>query len=263
MKHIFITQLLFLIIFSSHSQNTKFEYSGRFTATVKSEDLKEAKFIGDISADVFRKLGLPPEESRRLNQLLDHSGISIFPPGNYNKIIDFVSVILSAECKGKAITATSPGDNLSAEQINMLNKVDLGSDIYIDINFKFKKEYCYSPADENKIMQGRMVVTVIPATEAEFPGGFKQFSTYYQDKVFSKFTDAASTEKIQNASIRFTVNEKGQVVDPKIGRTSSDPKIDKQILESTKKMPLWKPAENPKGVKVSEEFEILFGSGGC
>jgi TonB family protein len=62
--------------------------------------------------------------------------------------------------------------------------------------------------------------------------------------------------------VKFTVNEEGGIMNPKMLRTSRDSKADKLVLEAISKMPKWKPAQNSKGVKVKQEFTVPFG-GGC
>jgi TonB family protein len=112
-------------------------------------------------------------------------------------------------------------------------------------------------------MEGQYSITIVPAMEAEFPGGFKQISTYLNDNFFNKITQKGNTDKIRQTSLKFTINEEGKVVNSKIFNTSSDVKIDQLLLEAINKMPKWKPAKNSKGIKVKQEFMIPFGGGGC
>jgi TonB family protein len=139
----------------------------------------------------------------------------------------------------------------------------MGTDIRIKIRFNFKNQPNDSGVNVNKINEGEYVVTVIPETEAEYPGGYKQLTEYLNENVFSKISEKNTSEKIQQAILRFTVNEDGQIVDTRIAKTTTYPKIDELLLDATNKMPKWTPAENSKGIKVKQEFSIPLGGGGC
>ena len=111
-------------------------------------------------------------------------------------------------------------------------------------------------------MEGQYVVTIVPETEAEYPGGFEHLSSYVTESVINKISDKSTSENIQWAIVSFTVNEEGQVFDAKMSRSSSDIKIDKLLLDAINKMPKWKPAKNYLGLTVKQTFSIPFG-GGC
>jgi TonB family protein len=103
----------------------------------------------------------------------------------------------------------------------------------------------------------------VPDYEAEYPGGFTQITDYYLEHVIKKVSEKKASDKIGLAIIKFTVNEAGKIADAQIFKTSTDPTIDKLLLEATHKMPLWKPAKNSHGMNVKQEFIIPLGMGGC
>ena len=139
----------------------------------------------------------------------------------------------------------------------------MGSDINIKVVFKTKKQGGGNTGVDSKPIEGTVAVTVVPETEAEYPGGFKQITGYLRANVFNKISGATASEKIQQAIVKFTVNENGEILEAKISKTSTDPTIDNLILNAINKMPKWKPAENANGIKVKQEMTIPFGSGGC
>lgn len=173
-----------------------------------------------------------------------------------------VGVEISATSNGKTLTAQNTSDKLTAEQKNILTTADLGSDIRIKIQFKYKNQADDNFGSRSGIKEGVSTVTVVPETEAEYPGGYKKITEYFIENVVNKIAAPSTSQKIQNAVVRFTVNEEGKIVDAKITSTSTDPYIDKLLLDATVKMPKWKPAENSKGVRVKQEFVIPFGGGG-
>jgi TonB family protein len=143
--------------------------------------------------------------------------------------------------------AASANDTLSAEQKNMLNTVDLGTDIVINIRYKFK-----NPVTGNIDMSVmNYSATVVPETEAEYPGGYQQMTQYLQENAIDKISDSTSGQ-LQQVIVRFTVNEKGEIANAQIFKSSGDQKTDKLLLKAINKMPKWQ-----------QEFEFIVGNGGC
>ena len=267
MKNSIITLLLVLLMLTGFAQNPRFEYAGRFTPTIKKEQLYFARSVGEIMPEFNRYFALPVKDREQMNYLVNITDgprlFSPYPEVNFENFIDYVSLEISATSEGKSFTSQSTGELLTTEQKNILNTADLGTDIHIKIKFTYKNPANDNPDNAGKIKEGDYTVTVVPDTEAEFPGGTKQISAYLNDNVLKEISGTNTSEKIQQAIVNFTVNEVGEIVDAKIFRTSTDPGIDKIILDATNKMPRWRPAENPKGVKVKQVISIPFGGGGC
>ena len=272
MKNGIITLFLLLAVISGFAQSFKYEYAGRFTPTVKKEKLNGVKTVSEITPELWRSIRLSSAERMQLDERLDQQRMVsapqaqtvfpqekyVYPQEYYNAIIDYVSVEISGICNGKIMLASSTSDVLTAEQKALLNTADAGSDINFKIMFRYKNQ-----ASADKVIEGASVVTVVPETEASYPGGNRQITEYLSANFIDKVTVTNAAEKIQNAVVKFTINELGEIVDCKITRTSTDPQIDQVLLEAINKMPKWKPAENSKGERVKQEFVIPFGGGGC
>lgn len=265
MKNLIITLLLSLFVMPGFSQNARFEYNGRYTPAIKKTNLNEANSVYEIMPEFNRYFVLPFNEHDQFNKQIVsiYPSSGFYPSENYSYLFNFISVEVSSICDGNVMTAQSTGDLLTAEQKNIINLAELGTDISIKIKFTYKNEANSSSGSAAKINEGVYSVTVIPDTEAEYPGGFKQFAAYYTENVFNKIQERKATEKIQQVVLKFTVDEEGQIVDARIASTSTDPKIDELLLDATNKMPKWMPAQNSKGIKVKQEFSIPFGGGGC
>jgi TonB family protein len=276
MKNNIFTLILFLLFISGIAQNSKYEFGRRFTPSIKNEKINEAKYVSEIMPQFCRYFSLPSKDRALFEDQVKiadshnegyvyhlYPQESFFPEENYEKVIDFVSVEISAVCQGKTLKSQSSKKTLTAEQKNILNNADLGTDIRIKIKFKYKYQAIEDLDSGSKVREGEYIVTVVPETEAEYSGGFKQMTEYIKKSIINKIPEKGVSKKIQQAVLKFTVNEEGQIIDTKISSTSTDPKIDKLILDATNKMPKWKPAQNSKGVKVKEEFSIQFGGGGC
>jgi hypothetical protein len=231
------------------------------------EKLTGVEQVSDITPELWQKLQLNYYDRQELDlrRKTDFTQSYIINPQdyNYNKIIDYVSVEILATGNGKVMSAQSVGSQLTTEQKRILQTAELGTDINIKINFKFKNQAGKSVGNENKIYEGTLAVTVVPETEAEYPGGFSQLSDYFNKNVFSKINGESTTDKILMAAVKFTINEDGRITGAKMDKTSSDPQIDKLILDQTAKMPNWKPAKNSEGVKIKQEFSIPFSGPGC
>ncbi len=253
---------MLVMAFSGVTQNPRFEYKGRTNPSVKKESLKGAKYLTNIDPDLWKNLYLSYEERNQLNKVIGPLNYTVFSPGNYSNVIELVSVSITAICNGKEMSAISTDDVLSLQQKSILSSADLGSDITLKVNFKFKNKYAVVPEMRDKVLEGQLPVTVIPELEAEFQGGTKKFSAYFNDSVISKIRPTTSARKIFNAVMKFTIDEKGHIQDAKLIETTTDSGIDQLLLEAIRKMPEWKPAENPRGIKVKQEFTIPFG-GGC
>jgi TonB family protein len=263
MKYSIITLFLTLLINSGFSQNSDY-YFGRFNPTVKNEELPEAVLISDIIPALWIDLMLPYEDRIVLDnrRKMEYAvGSYLYPLGGYEMIIKYVSVEVSAIANGKLRSSQSDDDTLTTEQKNLINAADIGSDINIKIRFTIKNND--ESGNGNEIMEGFLAVTVVPETEAEFPGGFNYLTKYLMENVIGKISDQIASEKIQPAIVKFAINEEGQIVDIQIIRTSTDQIIDKLILDAMHKMPKWSPAKDSKGVKIKQEFNIRFGNNGC
>ncbi len=195
---------------------------------VKKEQLKNARSIRDLISD--------------------------YP---VNWISTYVSVEISAICNGKTMKVISPNDILSVEQKNMMNAMDVGTDVMIDVNYTYKTPV--TKTIEKNTMH--VAMTLVPELEAEYVGGHEQMVSYLKEHIdrFSKTTP----EKLQQVTIRFTVNEEGKVTNSKISNATGYDETYIVLMDAIYKMPHWKPAENAEGKKVKQEFEFTVGRAGC
>jgi len=274
MKNIIAVLLLFVGGYNSHAQENKFEYTGRNGPSVSREKLAVAMQVGDITGELWRNLSFSYYE----REIIEKQVRALYPAGNniypmpenfvypdeyYFKAVELVSVTVSGVRSGKVYKAENTTTALTTEQKNILNTTDPGTDIGITLRFKHKSKPTDKPDTERKLIEGTATIAVVPATEAEYPGGNSQLTKYLTDNIFNKVAEKSAAAKIEKAVVKFTVNEEGQIERAELVRSSTDAKIDKLILDATNKMPSWKPAQNGKGVKVKQEFSIPFVAGGC
>lgn len=255
MKSTIISLLTTLLCIHVFAQNTKYQYEGRFAPTVKKEKLQKAVFLGDISSELWEHISLPAKEYYEFNKRCKTEGYY-----NYHTIIDYVSVDISTIRNNKRITARSTSNRLTPEQKEILNAVDFGADIDIEISFKYKIDLDDTVTDI--IRKGKVTVIALPAYEAEFIDN-KDFAGYITERVISVIKQTDAGEKVRQAIVKFTVDENGNIVNAGIFETSTDKRVDTLLLDIIRGMPKWKSAKNEKGIKVKQQFKIPFGSGGC
>src|SRR4051812_14576665 len=142
MKNSFITLFVILLTIPGLSQDSGKDFRGRLKPAVKKGKLDQARFVGEITPELWRNMVLPSEDN---NELQRHSVMAnscqgyYFDPHEYNDskilyyVIDYVSVEISATHNGKTMTSESSGDKLTAEQMNILKAADLNTDINIKI----------------------------------------------------------------------------------------------------------------------------------
>lgn len=132
MKAKLLLILLLTFSISAFSQNAAFE--DVFIETVKKEDLIKAKTVGEI--------------------------IPKYPTSEYSKTIDYVSVEILATCGGRSVRSLGKSDELSAEQKDLLNKVDTDTNVGITIHFTYKDPKNNDLGGNNKTKEMSYMITV-------------------------------------------------------------------------------------------------------
>jgi TonB family protein len=214
---------------SDPAPELKYEVHSAYTRPIKQEKLKQATLLRDVVA------GYPE-----------------------NWINSYVLTEISATCHGQVMKATSLGEVLSPEQKKILGMAELATDVIVNVKYNYKEPL--TNAMENRDLH--VLMTVVPETGAEYVGGYKQMHDYIKQNGIHKIS-MSSPKKFQKGKVRFAVSEQGKVMNARITESSGDPKTDQLLLETIQSMPEWKPAENPKGVKVMQEFVFSVGNEGC
>lgn len=197
------------------------------------------------------------EKAQTLNDLIEGF------PGSW--IADYVSVSISTINNEKEIKTPGADNNLTTEQKNNLKTADINTDVDINIKYTALKTLSSIGAPnitENSVKTINTRLTIIPETEAQYPGGPKEMNSYLKSNIISKIPETVSL-KIKGAKVLFTVNDKGEVDEVIVLNTSGDEKTDQLIKQAIANMPKWKPAENVKGTKVKQYFEFTAGVYGC
>ena len=104
-----------------------------------------------------------------------HSLRDFIPYYPANWITSYDSIEILTTCNGNKKRAISSSEELSSEQKIIFNTIDQGSDIYINIWYKYQNPLTDS-LEKNQI---HIKFTVVPFIEAEFDGGNKNMIKYF------------------------------------------------------------------------------------
>jgi len=140
----------------------------------------------------------------------------------------------------------------------ILKTVDIGTDITVNIKYKSIN----SATDKIETREMNFVVTMVPEFEAQYPGGNNQLKKYLKENAVKRISDK-DAGIMEYGKVRFAINEKGEAVDARIAKSSGISEIDKLLLDVINRMPKWKPAQDSKGVKYKQQFELGVGMQGC
>ena len=229
MKYTITSLLLLLFVGISVSQDLNYRVRGKYESPVTKETLIGAKSISD------------------------------FRPGYPSTWIhDYVSTEITVKGNGKFLKANGMNEKLTAEQQLYLSMADVGNVIVVDVRYNYEN----SITGNNDPRHMHFEMTVIPEVEAEYPGGSQQLTMYLEKNAIDKIS-ARFPKEMTQVIIRFTITETGEIANAQVSSSSKDPLIDKLLLNAINKMPAWKPAENSKGIKISQEFEFSVGDIGC
>lgn len=229
MKGVLLTVWLVMVAFGAFSQDLPFEVKGAYARSVRAEKLEKATTVRDL--------------------------IDGYPSTWITEYISTGIQIVSDEVVNQAVSSS---EQLTPEQVSLLKSAGLGDEVVIDVRYN-SRNFITKNLDERLLHYS---ATVIPEHEAEYPGGREPMKAYLQESAICKIPNA-SFKELQQVVFRFTVDEQGQVVNARITTTSGDPKTETLLLNALNNMPKWKPAENLKGNKVTQDFELIVGNTGC
>lgn len=229
MKHTFTTALFLLSFTLSFSQNLFYQVRAVETRGVSKEKLDSAKTISDIR-----------------------------PGYSSAETDDYLFTTIAVTGNGKVMKASSSNGALNDEQQNLLHRADVGSEIIMDIGYVDLGRGVGIP----DVRTTQLKSSVVPETEAEYPGGNQELTNYLEEKAIHKISSTLAKE-MKGVIITFTVTEAGEITNAQISESSEDPEIDKILLDVINKMPRWDPAKNAEGMKVSQEFIFTVGNIGC
>lgn len=228
MKNAITTFFLLHCILFSFAQDKEiqlgYDIKGAYRYPVIKEDLYEAKTLSDINP------GYPS-----------------------SWVSGYISVEITTTDNSETQKAVGTTYELNNDQINLLKKADIGSNITVDVIYNPK--HSGNTADVKEV---HFTYAVIPHTEASYPDGERLLRQYLRENTVDKIPKSLYPE-LGIATVIFNINEVGNITDIQMIESSGDEKTDKLLLQAVHKMPQWNPAKNLNGEKVKQAFEFSVG----
>jgi TonB family protein len=119
-----------------------------------------------------------------------------------------------------------------------------------------KKEGVTETFDE----EGKKIKDFVMAREAEFKGGENAWQAYLKKSIDKDFAGRRDKDgSTPSVEVEFTIDEEGQVTNPKITRSSGFKNVDKDALRVISDSPKWAPAISyNKAIKASRVQAISY-----
>jgi len=166
---------------------------------------------------------------------------------------EYVSVEISSSVNGKIKKALSHSDTLNNAQKTLLKATDLNS--VVEVDMKYIPNNSLASKDVKEL---NFTFSIDPNNTATFHGGELALFEYLKENAIDKI-NKDSIEEHAIASLKFIVNEKGQIIDAHIFQTSENEKTDAILLKAICNMPSWKPASYSNGINIKEEWALSIG----
>ena len=163
-------------------------------------------------------------------------------------VASYSHVALTALLNGNEVTAMSKNDTLTSEQKTLLERVETGSKIKVEVKYIPQNDLLFN---EEKIIDFKYEVG--PAVDAEFVGGAEKMDQYLRANTADKLSKEV-LETMQAWGVKFFIDTEGNVVDVAPAQKCKDERLDATLLEAICNMPKWKPAVSTKGEKIKQEF---------
>jgi hypothetical protein len=212
-------------------------------------------FSQDLNYDIHGKYLRPLNENKLTNAKSLDNLIDGYPK---NWVVEYVSTEILTNINGKNIKEVGENEKLSPAQLNILKKVDIGTDVTINVKYKYENPVTFNI--ENREMH--VVLTVVPENEAKFVGGDSQLKIYLEENKIDK-TTTKKPEGFESGIVLFRINKNGDIENAQITKTSGDIETDILLLKVINNMPKWIPAVDKNGQNVKQLFVFSVNKAGC
>lgn len=166
------------------------------------------------------------------------------------KTLNATELILVVNDKRTNIREYGTAENLTSEQLNMLQSLDYSK------HFVMKAIYENYDSEHHDFNPH---YTVVPETQATYSEGNKALLQYLKENK-SKDNRFIDEKKMQAVKVSFTISANGTMTNVKLDRTTGYPQLDLELKELIKNVPEhWIPAKNQDGNPVDQELVMSFG----
>ncbi len=153
----------------------------------------------------------------------------------------------------------SKSDRLNKDQKLLIQALRASDKFSLEVDF-FSKGILSKELEAKKM---NFEITVIPASEARYPGGEKAMNTFLRQQCL-KMQEKFHLVELTGIQMAFTVNEKGEVEKPHLEECSSKEEQTNFLKNALLQMPQWAPALDEFGKAMGQEFYLeINGFDGC
>lgn len=262
MKKLIITSASVLVFCINAFADKKANKDTNELINLQNEYINDSVALADTMQPLYFKVTGDFDRCIKQEKLADCTSLSdIIEYYPFNWITTYDSVEILTTCNSKQVRTIGKDEKLSKEQMLSLKQCDIGTEVFINVWYKFINTF-NDDVPENHQMHVKMMI--VPEKDAEYIEGYEQLITYLKLNVKDKLIRTDS-KKFSGCYILFKINEQGKIKDAHISKSTGDAATDKLLLDVINKMPTWKPAENSKGKKVKQQFvfSVEQGMGGC
>ncbi len=169
---------------------------------------------------------------------------------------EYISVAFFAMHDGDQKQVVGKNEFISQEQKDFILSADAGKEISVLIKYIPENNLKNNPPKELDFK-----LFLEPDNEAKYVKGLPQMKQYLKENAIDKISIPDFLKSPYNmVAVKFTVDEKGEIMDTHLFNSSSDDKVDELLVNVVSNMPAWKPATYSNGTKVKQEFVLTVGS---
>ena len=205
-----------------------------------------------MSYDVYRvypAISFSKDEFSKAKSIIDIN--DRFKPEWVKK---YVSVKITAMKNGKSVNAFGKTEELTQDQIQLINSADLNTEIAVSVKY-----FPDNNLSHNDVQEERFNFYLDPEVDAIYSGTKDEMLQNIKKNAIDKIPSDAFGQ-YQLSAVTFTVNEKGQIVDVNVLLPTESETIDKLLFDAVCNMGQWTPAEYADGTKVKQEYVLTVGN---
>ena len=228
MKKIILIPVFALVYNLCFAQELQFAVNNTFRKPITKEVLIEAQSLSDINPGF---------------------------PASWIQESEYISTKINVVYNGDSLFAMGKNHRLNHEQKSLLNQVDSGTSIQIEV--QYNEQNAATGKTELRTMKFKR--SLLPKSEALFAGGEDKMSRYVLDEIVEKIK-GINAKAFEMAIVSFEINVEGQIKNASIKKTSDNETVDSLLMDAIENMPHWAPAIDASGQPINQAFELAVGT---
>jgi hypothetical protein len=195
----------------------------------------------------------PPMSLNKSQLAVAKSIVDLNPYYKRSWVKEFKRVEIITIHDGEERVALGTDDGLTPEQQENLLAVDDDTEVIVFI--RYIPDNSLPNNEEHDI---KYTLAINPDSDARYPGSEEELAQYLRSNLLDHLPD--STFRLyQMAAAKFTVDEAGQIIEPKMFWPTENSSVDSLMVQAICNMPQWIPAQYDSGLKVPQEYALNLG----